>query len=148
MDNGQLNNGSCVRLSGLNFRSTEIECPHCAWAGTAGNLKVSDLAAFCETPAYACPACMQTIAIHDGLSNQEVMEEMQKVQSILAQEYSPTCLNAEEASAAQEIDYSAVRSQIHFPQADKQLTVEGDQATALESHDSSELLQKEVLEPA
>ena len=148
MDNIQAHAEPYVRLSGLQFRQTKIECPHCSWAGTAGNLKVMDLAAFCETPSYACPNCMKTVATHDGLSSDEVMEEMQKVQSILAQEYSPTCINTEQASKAQEIDYSAVRSQIHFPQADKQQMEEGDQATALESHESSDLLNTKILEPA
>jgi hypothetical protein len=130
VDNTQSNAEPYIRLSGLQFRSTKIECPHCAWAGTAGSLKVPDLAAFCETPSYACPACMKIIATHEGLSTDEVMEEMQKVHSILAQEFSPTVIDTKEAQTERYIDFSTVRSQINFAedveQPDKAAAVETD----------------------
>ena len=136
MDNTKLIAGSYTRLSGLQFRSTKIECPHCLWAGTAGNLKVPDLAAFCETPSYACPACMEIIATHDGLSTAEVMEEMQKVQSILAQEFSPTSIDTNVAPTERYIDYSTVRSQIHFAEGEEQPdrpAEKSDKASAIEA---------------
>jgi hypothetical protein len=141
VDNTESNTGPYIRLTGLQFRSTKIECPHCPWAGTAGNLKVPDLAAFCETPSYACPACMKIIATHDGLNTDEVMEEMQKVQSILAQEFSLTGIDTNEAPTERHIDYSTVRSQIHFAdgndQPDKPVE-KSDKATAMEIDERSD----------
>jgi hypothetical protein len=151
VDNTQSNAGSYTRLSGLQFRSTKIECPHCPWAGTAGNLKVPDLAAFCETPSYACPACMKIIATHDGLSTDEVMEEMQKVQSILAQEFSPTRIDTNEASTERHIDYSTVRSQIHFAEGEEQPdkpVEKRDQASAIETDKSPDTVSTKIPEPA
>ena len=151
MDNTQSNTGPYIRLSGLQFRSTKIECPHCLWAGTAGSLKVTDLAAFCETPSYACPACMKIIATHDGLSTDEVMEEMQNMQSILAQEFSPTCIDTNEVPTERYIDYNTVRSQIHFAEGEEQpdkLVGESDEAAAVELVESSDSVSSKILEPA
>ena len=151
MDNAQSSAEPYIRLSGLQFRRTKIECPHCFWAGTAGNLKVPDLAAFCETPCYACPDCMKTIATHNGLSSDEVMEEMQKVQSILAQEFSPTCIDTQEASTSRNIDYSTIRSQIHFAEGEEQtdeLAEESDKAAIMEIDENSDSMSTKILEPA
>jgi hypothetical protein len=140
-----------IRLSGLQFRSTKIECPHCPWAGTAGNLKVPDLAAFCDTPSYACPACMKIIATHDGLSTAEVMEEMQNVQSILAQEFSLTGIYTKETPTERYIDYGTVRSQIHFAGVEEQpgKSVEkSDQASPIETDMSPDTVSTEIPEPA
>ena len=101
-----------IRLSGLEFRSTEIVCPCCCWEGTAGQLKVVDLAAFCETLVYACPACREPIARHDGLTSAEVMCELEKVQAILTQEFSPTCNHTVAPSEDLTADYEKVRAEI------------------------------------
>ena len=151
MDHTESNAESYIRLSGLQFRNTDIECPHCSWAGTAGNLKVPDLAAFCETPAYACPACMKIIATHDGLSTDEVMEAMQSMQSILAQELSPTRIDVNEAPTNRYIDYNAVRSQIHFAEGEEQFdkpVEKSDKSSSMEADKSSDFVITKTLEPA
>ena len=151
MDNTQSNTRSYIRLSGLQFRSTKIECPYCPWAGIAGSLKVTDLAAFCETPCYACPECMKIIATHDGLSTDEVMEEMQNMQSILAQEFSPTCIETNEASTERYIDYIKVRSQIQFNEDEEQLNQPVEKsapASALETDGNFHSVSTKTLEPA
>ena len=111
----------------------------------------ADLAAFCETPSYACPACMKIIATHDGLSTDEVMEEMQKVQSILAQEFSPTRIDTNKALTERYIDYGTVRSQIHFAEGEEQpdSSVERrDQASAIETDKNLDTISTKTPEPA
>jgi hypothetical protein len=103
-----------IQFQGLNFRSTVITCEQCGWNGTGGSLEVPGLAATGEPVIYACPACMESVAVHNGLSDQEVMTEMEKIREVLAAELVDTCSHPDErlpiAQAAS--DFNAIRAQL------------------------------------
>jgi hypothetical protein len=102
-----------IQFQGLNFRSTSIDCKHCGWSGTGGSLEVPGLAASGEPVVYACPACMEVIAVHNGLTDQEVMHEMEKIRQILSAEAAAeTGGPAQLAGAHVEPDYAAIRAQL------------------------------------
>jgi hypothetical protein len=79
-----------IHLSGLNFRQQRVACVHCSWNGLAGELRSCMADDLVETMSYACPKCLQTIAVHTGLSTSEVMQEMQEIGEILKKEISAT----------------------------------------------------------
>jgi hypothetical protein len=79
-----------IHLSGLNFRQQRVACVHCSWDGMAGELRSSMADDLAETMNYACPKCLQTVAVHTGLSTSEVMQEMQEIGEILKKEISAT----------------------------------------------------------
>ena len=104
-----------IQFQGPNFRSTAIECSHCGWRGTGGSLEVPVLAASGEPVVYACPECMEAIAVHNGLSDEEVMQEMAKIRQILADELQETHTHLEAAKTIKpqaKPDFAAIRAQL------------------------------------
>ena len=103
-----------IQFQGLNFRATAINCGHCGWSGTGGALEVPGLAASGEPVVYACPDCQEVVAVHNGLNDQEVMQEMEKIRQILAREMSATCKETIKDSAGDKVplEFAAIRTQI------------------------------------
>jgi hypothetical protein len=112
-----------ICLSGLDFRLRQIVCVHCSWGGKAGELRSAGSSHLAtayqsETMTYACPKCSETIAIHQGLSSQEVLQEMQAIREVLAAELSTTLngydLNGYEEGAKQEVPQQEVNRLYDF----------------------------------
>jgi hypothetical protein len=103
-----------IQFQGLNFRSTSITCNHCGWRGTGGALEVPGLAASGEPVVYACPACMESVAVHNGLTDQEVMQEMEKIREILAAELMSAAEPTADESPSRDPrpDFAAIRAQL------------------------------------
>ena len=73
-------------FTGSGFRSEPVQCSGCGWSGTAGQLR-SLLANNLEIEVcFICPACEAVIAIHAGLSDAEVIQELIRVRAELAVE--------------------------------------------------------------
>jgi hypothetical protein len=89
-----------IHLSGLNFRQQRVACVHCSWDGLAGELRSSMADDLAETMGYACPKCLQTIAVHTGLNTSEVMQEMQEIREILKEELSATRYQPHDGASA------------------------------------------------
>jgi hypothetical protein len=103
-----------IRLTGLEFRSEQVNCHSCGWQGLAGKLRAPAPEHLANDVKYACPGCRVTIAVHNGLTTQEVMQEMQKIREILASETVETCIDAQLAEDKDELSLSfkRVREQI------------------------------------
>lgn len=103
-----------IRLTGLEFRSNQVDCRNCGWQGLAGQLRAPASEQLGNDVKYACPGCRATIAVHNGLTTQEVMQEMQKIREILASETVETCIDAQLAEDNDELSLSfkRVREQI------------------------------------
>lgn len=103
-----------IQFQGLNFRSSTVACKHCGWTGTGGALEVPGLAAMGQRVVYACPKCMEAVAVHNGLTDKEVMQEMAKIRHILAEELVGTCPHPEENVSIPEAqpDFAAIRAQL------------------------------------
>jgi len=111
--NGQ-SSGQLIQLSGVNFRGVEINCAHCDWQGTAGQLRVPNPSALEKAVEYACPGCATIIASHPGLSTDEVMKEMLRIRQLLSEEMSETMYQADssEGRADRSADFMKVRAQL------------------------------------
>jgi len=103
-----------IQFQGLNFRSTTVTCNHCGWSGTGGALEVPGLAAMGQRVVYACPKCMEAVAVHNGLTDQEVMQEMAKIREVLAEELVGTCPHPEEDVIVPKArpDFATIRAQL------------------------------------
>jgi hypothetical protein len=104
-----------IQFKGLNFRETVVACQHCDWSGTGGSLEVPDLALSGQKVNYACPGCMEIIAVHNGLTDREVMQEMEKIRGILAEEMLTTKCQEPKTDSGHKnspIEFSAIRTQI------------------------------------
>jgi hypothetical protein len=104
-----------IQFKGLNFRETVVACQHCDWSGAGGSLEVPDLALSGQKVIYACPGCMEIIAVHNGLTDHEVMQEMEKIRGILAEEMLTTTCQQPKTDSGQNnaaIEFSAIRTQI------------------------------------
>lgn len=104
-----------IQFQGLNFRATNVVCRHCGWSGTGGSLEVPDLTMSGEKVIYACPVCAEMVAVHNGLTDREVMQEMEKIRTILAEEMISTAYqepNADSDGNNASIEFSAIRTQI------------------------------------
>jgi len=104
--------GPLVCLSGVDFRETAINCPHCRWYGSAGQLKVPATPAEGIAVNYACPRCAALVARHPGLTDQEVMQEMERIRKELAAEMASTFNFATVVDGDADLDFDSVRSQI------------------------------------
>jgi hypothetical protein len=105
-----------VQFQGLNFRETAIVCRHCGWSGTGGSLEVPHLTQSGKKVIYACPDCMERVAVHNGLTDSEVMQEMEKIRGILAEEMLGTTYqeaDTDSDSNKTAIKFSAIRTQIN-----------------------------------
>ncbi len=133
-----------IQFKGLNFRAISVDCRHCGWSGTGGSLEVPDLTMAGEKVIYACPVCTEMVAVHNGLTDREVMQEMDKIRRILAEEMSgATCqqANADSDGNNASIEFSAIRTQIKIaaeindqPEVESLATTasDGEQAPALD----------------
>jgi hypothetical protein len=81
---GASNDNELIRFSGLTFRSEHIECESCGWNGLAGSLKSKPTVS--GNVLYACPSCSEKLAEHHGLSDGEILQEMQVIRTWLALE--------------------------------------------------------------
>jgi hypothetical protein len=105
-----------VQFQGLNFRETAIVCRHCGWSGTGGSLEVPHLTQSGKKVIYACPDCMERVAVHNGLTDSEVMQEMEKIRGILAEEMLGTTYHEADTDSDSNktaIKFSAIRTQIN-----------------------------------
>jgi hypothetical protein len=133
-----------IQFQGLNFRETNVVCRHCGWSGTGGSLKVPDLTISGKKVIYACPVCAQMVAVHNGLTDREVMQEMEKIRGILAEELLSTTSqegNTDSDGNKASIEFSEIRTQIEIaaeikdkPEAESWATTErdGEQAPDLD----------------
>ena len=112
-----------IHLSGVDFRKTAVQCPYCNWSGLAGELKMARNSGRDNSVRYACPACELVIATHIGLSDQEVLQEMERIRLDLAKELAAHPVGEAHTArlAKPKIDFKSVRSQITFDE----MTVEG-----------------------
>jgi len=104
-----------IQFQGVDFRETNVVCRHCGWNGKGGSLEVPDLTMSGEKVIYACPVCTEMVAVHNGLTDREVMQEMEKIRTILAEEMISTACqepNADSAGNNASIGFSAIRTQI------------------------------------
>jgi hypothetical protein len=131
-----------IQFQGINFRETAIKCKHCGWSGTGGALEVPDLALSGEKVLYACPGCMEIIAVHNGLTNHEVMQEMEKIRGILAKEMLSTTYQepGDDANAAQApIEFSSIRTQIKTADEPENIEAESMESSAADDSQAPEL---------
>jgi hypothetical protein len=78
--------GSQQLLTGIGFRSEPVQCSGCGWAGTAGQLRSPSAHNLQSQVSFSCPACSAVVAVHRGLSDEEVMLELVRVRTELAAE--------------------------------------------------------------
>jgi hypothetical protein len=95
---GASNDNELIRFSGLTFRSEHIECESCGWSGLAGSLK--SYPAGSGNVLYACPSCSEKLAEHQGLSDGEILQEMQVIRTLLALEENADIGAAKEGGVA------------------------------------------------
>lgn len=111
-----ISSGQLIRLAGVGFRSVEVACPSCRWSGLAGELVNQRSSSLGNSVQYACPGCKTTIAMHVGLTDQEVLQEMDRIRRELAEELNAHPLHPDKGPARRksDIDVAAVRAQINL----------------------------------
>jgi hypothetical protein len=126
-----------ILLTGLEFRSNHVDCHNCGWQGLAGKLKVPSHEQLANDVKYACPGCGVTIAVHNGLTTQEVMQEMQKIREILASETVEKRIDAQLAEDKDELSLSfkRVREQIRIVEPAKEDGPEDSEDNVLDFND-------------
>lgn len=87
MLHGEANISSVMELSGMDFRRTRIHCGNCSWRGTVGELSSVVADARSDAINYCCPDCEHLLARHPGLTHTELMLELDRIRSELAEEY-------------------------------------------------------------
>jgi hypothetical protein len=109
------NQTGIIHFTGLDFRQEHVDCAQCGWGGQAGGLRSAASATLGDTVTYACPKCSRTLATHDGLSVQEVLQEMQEIRKVLAAETTASLVIPEEEGAEEQevvLDFEEVRAQL------------------------------------
>jgi len=106
--------GQLVEYRGIDFRKEPARCFCCAWSGRAADLITPVLNDLSGPVRYACPNCSTIVATHVGLSDKEVMGELQRIRSDLESEISETLTSrdTDESVSAAEPDFATVRAQI------------------------------------
>ena len=109
-----------IELSGRSFREQPVSCPHCAWAGEAGQLANLPDEKSIGAAAYACPSCHQQLAYHSGLTQREIEEELADIRAELKIDLRKTLLTppaatepADDAVPTQtNLDFHVIRERI------------------------------------
>lgn len=111
-----------IRFSGVDFRQEPIACSHCRWQGVAGQLKVPTDVDLTKAVEYACPRCETVIAVHLGLSDQEVMREMERIRRELAEEMSGPVFGHHSTKSSQppQVDFDTIRMQIQISEPEEE----------------------------
>lgn len=109
-----------IELSGRSFREQPVSCPHCAWAGEAGQLANIPDKKSIGAAAYACPSCHEELAYHSGLTEREIEEELADIRAELKIDLrktllvpEPTVEGADDAVPARaNLDFHTIRERI------------------------------------
>jgi hypothetical protein len=102
-----------LELKGLDFRSEPASCD-CGWSGEAGQLRFPPAEALQDQVFFACPRCETAIAVHPGLSNSEVQQELMRIRGEFDEEFRG--MLQEEREQKQQFvgpSFEEVRARIH-----------------------------------
>jgi hypothetical protein len=97
-------------LTGAEFRSELVQCSGCGWSGTAGQLRSPSSNDLQGDIRYSCPQCVTVVAVHAGLSDDEVKAELDRVKAELKTEGRNASLRHHQESICP--DYAEVRNRI------------------------------------
>jgi hypothetical protein len=99
-----------LQLQGLSFRSEPVRCATCGWSGEAGQLHTPSVQELRDEVSYACPLCKTVVAVHTGLNDTEVLQELEHLRLELREELKAIC-RVEKANPGR-TSYLSVRSRI------------------------------------
>jgi predicted RNA-binding Zn-ribbon protein involved in translation (DUF1610 family) len=104
--------GSQQILTGTEFRSEPVQCSGCGWSGMAGQLRSPSAHNLQSQVSFSCPACSAVVAVHRGLSDEEVMLELVRVRTELAAELQDFV--SQNVPQPDELSYKEVRERIKY----------------------------------
>ena len=83
----ELHSREPVQFTGSDFRRLPVDCPVCSWQGAAGQLQSVPEAEDAARVDYHCPECASLLATHAGLSNHELLKELERIKQALRDEF-------------------------------------------------------------
>ena len=75
-----LHNKATRKVVRGDFYSTSLECLHCGWSGKGASIALPLVECSGDPVIYACPDCLEVVAVHDITSDTEILDEAEELE--------------------------------------------------------------------